>query len=294
MRWLPLLVLLSACSDRTIGVRNTAPDAEITSHSDGEEIYQDVPTLFRGLVGDADQDPEGLEVRWFLGDVPVVECIDVDTQGVTECIMTLSPTDDRVTLEFSDGVANGSDTITVIPIPEPVPNTPPFCSFTSPEAGTLYGPNQSVALVGAVSDDQSLPEQLDATFTSDLDGDLGDVTPSPSGRVAYSASGLSSGEHEITLVVFDPEGERCIASVIIEIESGCGDGRVVAPELCDDGVNDGSYDGCLSDCSDFAPTCGDGTRQAAFEDCDDGVNAGLYGGCTSSCTLAARCGDGVT
>ncbi|MFT6158210.1 MAG: hypothetical protein ACJA00_000782, partial [Myxococcota bacterium] len=276
MRWLPLLILLSGCSDRTIGVRNTAPDAEITSHSDGEELFQDIPTLFRGLVGDADQDPIGLEVRWFLGDVPLVECVDVDAEGVTECIMTLRPTDERVTLEVSDGAANGSDTITVLPIPEPVPNTPPFCSFTSPDAGSLYGPNESVPLVGSVDDDQTLPEELAVSFTSDVDGVLGTATPSPSGRVSFAASDLSSGEHELTLVVLDPEGERCIASVIIEVESGCGDGRVEAPELCDDSVNDGSYNGCLPGCSDFAPSCGDGARQVAFEDCDDGVNAGLY------------------
>lgn len=125
MRSLPLLVLLAACSDRTIGVRNTAPVAEIASHSDGEEIVEDVPVLVRGLVGDADQEPDRLEVRSFLGDFPLIECVDVNAAGVFECIMTLRPTDDRITLEVTDGVANGSDTITVVPVPEPVPNTPP-------------------------------------------------------------------------------------------------------------------------------------------------------------------------
>lgn len=72
----------------------------------------------------------------------------------------------------------------------------------------------------------------------------------------------------------------------------CGDGNVEGDEVCDDGVNDGGYGGCESDCSAFGPSCGD-AEVTDDETCDDGVNDGSYGGCTDDCGFAAFCGDGA-
>lgn len=73
--------------------------------------------------------------------------------------------------------------------------------------------------------------------------------------------------------------------------SVCGDSVVEGDEVCDDGVNDGSYDGCDPDCSAFGPSCGDGELLEP-EACDDGINDGSYDGCNADCTLAPFCGDG--
>ena len=112
----------------------------------------------------------------------------------------------------------------------------------------------------------------------------------------------------------------------------CGDGIVAGDELCDDGVNDGSYGSCMPDCTpgpgcgdamvqnppeecddginlanySFGGTpgcapgcvlggyCGDATVQSLFgEECDDGTNAGGYNGCDGDCTFGPRCGDGT-
>lgn len=61
----------------------------------------------------------------------------------------------------------------------------------------------------------------------------------------------------------------------------CGDGAVEGDEVCDDGVNDGSYDGCESDCSAFGPFCGDGTEDGS-EECDDGDET-QGNGCNNNC-----------
>ena len=80
-------------------------------------------------------------------------------------------------------------------------------------------------------------------------------------------------------------------SMCVEI---CGDGIVTRGEVCDDGVNDGSYNGCGPDCLSFGGYCGDGILNGP-ELCDDGVtdNDGRYGGCNPDCTPAGFCGDGV-
>ena len=70
----------------------------------------------------------------------------------------------------------------------------------------------------------------------------------------------------------------------------CGNGVIDDPEVCDDGVNDGAYDGCAPDCSALGPFCGDATVNGA-EACDDGNDVD-DDECSNACALAS-CGDGV-
>jgi fibro-slime domain-containing protein len=75
----------------------------------------------------------------------------------------------------------------------------------------------------------------------------------------------------------------------------CGDGIVTRDELCDDGVNDGSYGGCMPTCLARGPFCGDGHVDSPKEKCDDGVPNGGYGGynqCAPGCVRGPYCGDG--
>jgi len=80
-------------------------------------------------------------------------------------------------------------------------------------------------------------------------------------------------------------------------DSICGDGIVAGDELCDDGVNDGSYGSCMPDCTP-GPGCGDATVQTPPEECDDGINLANYSftgmpGCAPGCVLGGYCGDGT-
>jgi fibro-slime domain-containing protein len=70
----------------------------------------------------------------------------------------------------------------------------------------------------------------------------------------------------------------------------CGDGVVLPPEQCDQGVKNGDLDAvCDAHCR-FK--CGNGVKDPG-EQCDDGVNNGSYGTCNPNCTLAPYCGDGL-
>ncbi|MEZ4453909.1 MAG: fibrinogen-like YCDxxxxGGGW domain-containing protein [Nannocystaceae bacterium] len=70
----------------------------------------------------------------------------------------------------------------------------------------------------------------------------------------------------------------------------CGNGVVDDGEACDDGVNDGGYDGCAPDCAAPGPYCGDGLVDGP-EACDD-ANDVDDDECTNACALAT-CGDGL-
>jgi cysteine-rich repeat protein len=52
-------------------------------------------------------------------------------------------------------------------------------------------------------------------------------------------------------------------------------------EVCDDGVNDGSYGHCTPDCL-WGSYCGDGELDPPYEECDDG-NAQNGDGCSAGC-----------
>jgi len=72
----------------------------------------------------------------------------------------------------------------------------------------------------------------------------------------------------------------------------CGNGQIEVGEACDDGVNDGSYNGCEPGCTEKGPHCGDGKPQKP-EQCDDGINDGSYDGCEPGCEESGPyCGDG--
>jgi cysteine-rich repeat protein len=71
------------------------------------------------------------------------------------------------------------------------------------------------------------------------------------------------------------------------IVSGCGDGILEAPEICDDGNRAtefcGRWGDCIGDCSLLAADCGN-ARVDPGEECDDG-NADSMDYCTTSCNI---------
>lgn len=73
----------------------------------------------------------------------------------------------------------------------------------------------------------------------------------------------------------------------------CGDGRPDPGEACDDGVHNGEYGACKTDCSGLGPHCGDSLVDDDFEVCDDGPDNGAYGHCAAACnSRAPYCGNG--
>lgn len=92
----------------------------------------------------------------------------------------------------------------------------------------------------------------------------------------------SQSNFRLTLINFVREVSECSAI--------CGDGFETHAEVCDDGVNDGSYDGCMPGCLAVGPYCGNGVVDAPTENCDDG-NTNDGDGCPATCF--SLCGNGA-
>jgi fibro-slime domain-containing protein len=138
--------------------------------------------------------------------------------------------------------------------------------------------------------------------------DLGGVHGASPGSVTLDAAGatrfgLTVGKiYEIA--VFQAERHVCGSSYKLTLGKfgrqrtvctpKCGDGIVNGDEICDDGINDGSYGGCLPGCHGLGPFCGDAMVEPGIEGCDDGRNLSTYGqpGCGPGCRPVPRCGDG--
>ena len=137
------------------------------------------------------------------------------------------------------------------------------------------------------------------TTTGDGDGDMtgdgdGDMTGDGDGDMpAECGDGMVTGDEVCDDGVNDGSYGGC-AEDCSAFGPNCGDGEVNGPEVCDDGVNDNSYGGCNETCDALGPNCGDGEIDVDNEVCDDGINDGSYGSCSEDCqVLSPFCGDGV-
>lgn len=121
-----------------------------------------------------------------------------------------------------------------------------------------YSPHDQ-ATTGESGDDASADTTFDASGSSSTAGPTTGATMS-----ATSAS--STTDMDTSTGAGDPV---------------CGDAMVEGEEVCDDGLNDGSYGGCEPDCMSLGPHCGDAVPQGD-EMCDDGddINGN---GCNIDC-----------
>ncbi len=138
--------------------------------------------------------------------------------------------------------------------------------------------------------------------------DLGGAHPPESGSVTLDAAAAARLNLTVgrvyEIAVFQAERHTCGSSYKLTLGNfgarrtvcapSCGDAVINGTELCDDGVNDGSYGGCLPGCEGLGPYCGDGKVAPGVEECDDGSNRSTYGqaGCGPGCQAVPRCGDG--
>jgi cysteine-rich repeat protein len=148
------------------------------------------------------------------------------------------------------------------------------CSALLVLAG-CFNPDDDDAAVGSSDTDA---DTSDTSGTADTETSVGTNDPT---------TGVTTDDTDDGSDTDDPTGEDTDAEPV------CGDGIVNGDEVCDDGINDGSYGSCLEDCSGYAEHCGDGIVNGD-EVCDDGVNDGGYDGCAQDCqSLGPFCGDGV-
>lgn len=197
---------------------NDPPTVDITSPIAGRSYYDNTDTFFRAILGDDNDTPDLLTGSWESDlDGPLSSLtVAADTgTGVTDGWQLLSRGTHMVTLTVEDlGGQTASDTVTVT---VGGPNTPPTCGITFPGNGQQSAQWNEVLFAG-LADDQDVPaDELTAVWSSDVDGELGSVTPSLNGDILFPWDQLSLGNHTITLTVADDAAAECTDTITHEV-----------------------------------------------------------------------------
>ncbi|MBM76475.1 MAG: hypothetical protein CMK59_13800 [Proteobacteria bacterium] len=98
-------------------------------------------------------------------------------------------------------------------------NTPPTVTILAPVDGEDFVLGETVTFEALVDDQQDEPTLLTLRWSSDIDGELvGSSIADGEGKAQYATANLSEGEHTISLLVVDTEGESELTSVNISVE----------------------------------------------------------------------------
>lgn len=207
------LLLVGCRSEKGVTIFNPNPEAQITSHQDGDQVQEGTEVLFVGNVSDPNHGPEELRASWVYGGEELCSNQVPDVDGTTTCTIVMAESTDIV-LEVQDpDNARGSDmrTLTI------VPSAPPVAEIVRPEPTGVFYSDQKVTLEGVVSDAEEESSVLLVQWDSDIDGLLNVASTPDASGVVVGASYLSEGEHFLKIQVEDSSGKIGFDDVTIRV-----------------------------------------------------------------------------
>ena len=214
-----LLALLGlGCGQSTVNPgKNPSPEATITSHQDGDQVFSDTTIELRATISDANNVASELQAEWRIDDQIVCPFAPpTDELGTTLCNTTMAEGESNIKVTVRDPQnATGVDSIDLMVIA----SEPPTAEITLPASGEVYAVGDSVTIEGTIGDAEDDPADLLASLASDLSGDLGiAVSPDSNGNFSGSVV-LDAGSHNVTLSVEDTSGKTATDSIQIVINS---------------------------------------------------------------------------
>ena len=210
--------LLVACgSDKGITIFNPDPEAEIISHSNGDEILEGYVVTLEGHVGDANHTAEQLTVEWKNDGETLCETSTPQADGSTFCDAVFSAGNTKIKLEVKD--ADGGLGITESLELIVLPSQPPSCQILTPQEDGIYYSDQLIPFSGTITDAEDSFDLLSGYWKSNVDGVLSEVEVTLDALGGFQGYGyLSEGEHAIELHGEDAIGLPCMDSVIITVQ----------------------------------------------------------------------------
>ncbi len=300
----PLVLLLPGCGDKGgFTTYNTPPNAVITSPPDGSEYAEGEAVTFLAQVQDEQDAEETLRVQWtsdidgVLADgINAAEVVPDASGMVTWSTANLAPGNHVISLTVLDNdgeSGSASITLTVTDVTDE-----PEINPVHPVGGEYGVEDEAFEFVAQVSDNQDAAEDLEVSFSSDVDGEFCAPTPDPTGVVGCEAI-LSVGDHYLSYVVTDASGNTDEVELYFPVVSADGvdndgDGFNEVQGDCDDtdpdinpiadevlNTEDDDCDGDIDEGTDYYDDDGDGYTESDG-DCDDG-NANINPDATETC-----------
>jgi serine protease len=210
----------------TITFLNTAPTVRIDSPADGAAFFAGQPVPLTGTSVDINNFPtfrlDDAQVSWFVDGV-----FRANGHAHTIPAGTLSVGSHTIRFEGTDGIATGSDQVSITINPNPPDLPPNVVTITSPAQGVSYYADQEDArgwyyqltLTGNASDPEDGPlTGTSLTWTTSINGGPPETLGTGGSLSARLYAPTSFGnEHVITLTARDSAGNETSASVTIDV-----------------------------------------------------------------------------
>ena len=214
VRYILPFALLGCSSDKGIMAFNPPPSVEITSHSEGELIYEGYVVNFRAAVGDPNNTVTDLSTTWYLNGEEICPSLPADDSGDAYCDFAVERNDHKISIEVKD--PNGAAAYDSINV-SAIPTEPPSISISSPapDANQKFYSDQKISFTGFAEDPEDEPQQLKVYWESDLmSGVFLETTPEANGYFDGAAY-LEPGEHYLRVTVEDQTGKTTSDNVTV-------------------------------------------------------------------------------
>ena len=197
---------------------DAAPEITIDSPTAEGVYYSDFPVALQATVNDAEDLPADLRVSWaFDGGDTVVEDVTPDSGGTATNNSDFTAATHSLIATVTDTAGNTRDaTVSFVVGP---PNTAPTCEITAPGTESSFPFGDLVTFEGTVGDTDVPSDWLSAAFESNVDGLLGEVTPTTAGELLLAVSSLSAATHTVTLTVTDEVGGSCTDAILVTVSN---------------------------------------------------------------------------
>lgn len=188
-----------------------------------EEVYAGELLVLSATATDEEDDPDALTVTWASSlDGPLSVDDTPSADGELSGPVYLSEGEHYLTLTATDSGGRVGEDALVLEVSSA--NTAPSCAITAPTDGAVVVEGEEVVLTAWAEDAEDPPEALSVRWESDLDGLVDATGPDEAGDISVLATGLSAGEHTISLTVTDSAGLAVVEQVQLVV-----DGRPSAP-----------------------------------------------------------------
>ena len=185
-----------------VGPPNTPPTCSITAPATGTTLQYGELITFEGLVDDIDISENQLSVEWSSDKDGVIGTSTPDSSGnVIFPFSGLSGNSHVITMTVTDEVGGDCSQNVVVKV-----GVPPELVILQPTSGDILDSGKSIVFEGTVSDAEDLPNQVLIEWRSDRDGVLNTDVSDSTGLLRFTADGLQSGRHDITLTATDTDG----------------------------------------------------------------------------------------
>ena len=178
-----------------VGAPNSAPSCGITAPADGASGEEGGLVTFRGTVGDVDVAADWLAVTWSSDKDGALGTSTPDSAGnVVLAYSDLSTNTHVLTMLAKDEVGATCSAFILYTV-----GSPPTIVLSAPLDGEVVNEGESLTFSATVSDGEDRASDLVVRWESTLDGVLSEGAPDSAGVSQFLDSGLSAGDHELTV-----------------------------------------------------------------------------------------------